>query len=79
MNLQFSSCQRNYVLDFLKKGYPNSEVTAEKLPKLMNGIAKDIVRITDPAYHALALVTGKNYKDTDKDEMMEIAKEIQTL
>ena len=79
MNLQFSSCQRNYVLEFLKKGYPNSEVTAERLPKLMSGIDKDIVRVTDPAYHPLALVTGNNYKESDEGEMREIAKEIQSL
>lgn len=77
--MQFASCQRNYVLEFLKKGYPNSEVTPERLPKLMAGIDKDIVRITDPAYHALALVTGKNYKESDEAEMREIASEIQSL
>ena len=34
MRIQFASCQNNYVLDFLKKGYPNSNVTWDKLPKL---------------------------------------------
>ncbi len=79
MNIQFASCQRNYVLDFLRKGYPDSDVSAEKLPKLMAGISKDIVRITDPAYHRLALIGGKNYKDSDAAEMAEIAAEIQSL
>lgn len=79
MEIQFSSCQDNYVLEFLKSGYPSSEVTWEKLPKLREGIRKDIVRITDPSYHPLALVTGSNYKDINKNEMMEIAKEIQSL
>lgn len=79
MKLQFASCQPNYVLGFLRKGYPNSKVTWEKLPKLMAGISKDIVRVTDPAYHSLALVTGKNYKDSDEAEMREIGKEIQSL
>lgn len=79
MNIQFSSCQRNYVLDFLRKGYPNSVVSPEKLPKLMSGIERDIVRITDPAYQRLALVQGKKYKDSDEKEMREIAAEIQSL
>lgn len=79
MEIQFASCQNNYVLDFLKKGFPNSNVTWDKLPKLKAGIEKDIVRITDPSYHALALVTGKNYKDSDLIEMKEISEEIQKL
>lgn len=79
MKVQFASCQRNYVLDFIKKGYPNSVVTAEKLPKLMIGIEKDIVRITDPDYHQLAIVPGKNFQESNLTEMKEIVNEIRNL
>jgi hypothetical protein len=79
MRLQFASCQRNYVLEFLTKGYPDSDVSAETLPKLMSGIDRDIVRITDPSYHQLALVCGDNYKPSDEPELREIAAEIMAL
>jgi transcriptional regulator of NAD metabolism len=79
MIIQFASCDKNYVLGFLKTVYVNSKVTEQNLPKLISGLARDIVRVRDPQYHILALVPGYNYKESDYQELLEIVEEVEKL
>jgi len=79
MKIQFATCEINRALEYLQTGYKNTKITKEGLPKLCDALGKDIVRITDPSFHRLALVIGKNYKNSHKSLMEEIIKEITEL
>lgn len=76
MSFQFATCEIKNAIKFLKTGYPSRDISEENLPKLKDALSKDIVRITDPNFHRLALVVGNNYKEEHLALMADIRDEL---
>ena len=69
--MQFASCQWTpYARSFIVALYPSTIIDDEKIPKLIELIGEDVLRVQDPAMHQpCQIVAGKNYTD---DRMTEI-------
>ena len=63
MILYFATCDTGAAVRYLKTGYPNRDISEATCPKLFDALRRDILRITDPAYHPLAIIGGDNYSN----------------
>jgi hypothetical protein len=65
--LQFSTSNRHTALGFLRTLYPSRSITdsPECAKALLDLVEADIIRITDPAYHAGQVVPGQKW-DSDR-------------
>ena len=72
--MEFATCDVNNALKFLGK-----DLQAKDYPKLCKALQADIVRVTDPQFHALALVHGKNCANAVKGQIVGIVEEIKNL
>ena len=71
--MMFATCEVKGAIRFLKKAYPEKEIKEEQIPKLVDLIGKDILRIQDPDFHIPAqIVSGRKY---DKNEHLELVNE----
>ncbi len=72
--MQFATCERKRALNFLKKLYPNSEITdtEESAKPLLDLVELDIFRIPDPYMHGqrVAIYPSKNWNSQNKDKCM---------
>ena len=61
----FATCEVPRAIDFIKKMYPDKEVSAEKMPKLMELIKQDVLRVQDPDFHRpCQIISGNNYDES---------------
>lgn len=67
MNIHFATCERGRALQYLKKVYPNRDITdsVECAGLLLDFVANDIVRIRDPYMHGnrIAVIPGNNWDE----------------
>lgn len=73
--MKFATCVRSTALKFLQEGYPSYKVTDTEVSakNLLDLVEKDIIRITDPAFHRLAIIPG-NFHDSENDfEIIEVS------
>jgi len=79
MSFQFATCERGSALGFLKKIYPDREVldTPECAGPLLDEVAKDFIRITDPDFHIGEVIPGKKYVETpeNRERLTKVASE----
>lgn len=74
--MQFATCEPHRAFEYLGKELPSKMFNKDVMPKLFEALKSDIVRITDPMMHPLALIGGNNYKDEHQSLMQEIKTEI---
>lgn len=74
--MQFATCEPHRAFEYLGKELPLKRFNKKTMPKLFEALNADIVRITDPMMHRLALIGGNNYKDEHRSLMQEINAEI---
>ena len=76
MNLQFATCERHRALSFLKKLYPSYAITdtPENAGPILDLVAADIVRVTDPDFHQGMIVPGTHWDEQKRDEVVKIGK-----
>ena len=71
--MQFATCSRKSALGFLKKLYPDSEVsdTPESAGPVLDYVEQDIIRIPDPYMHGsrVAIYPSKNWREDIQDEV----------
>ena len=70
MNIQFATCSRHNALGFIKRVYPDRDITdtLDCAAPLLDFVEKDIVRIQDPMMHGsrIGIVPGKKWvEDAD--------------
>jgi hypothetical protein len=52
--------------------YPSVDIKEELIPKLVELIKGDVLRVQDPKMHSpCQIIAGNNYKDSDKDRVDE--------
>jgi hypothetical protein len=62
MSFSFATCEVPRAVQFIQKMYPSKEVTAEKMPLLLDLIRQDILRVQDPDFHRpCQIIAGNNY------------------
>ncbi len=71
MSFQFATCERGRALQFLRTEQADLEDSLESVGPLLDLIEADVVRITDPDYHTLMVVPGKNW---DEDRRADVVK-----
>jgi hypothetical protein len=81
----FATCDRRRALGFLRAVYPSTEVcdTPDDAGPLLDLIARDIVRVQDPAMHRLngciQLLRGHNWNDDEAGRVMSTARAFHDL
>lgn len=76
MAFQFATCDPSMALRFLRQIYPGKEVSETTIPKLMNLVKQDVLRIQDPDFHKPAqVVAGNSYVDSMRSEVNEAIEE----
>jgi len=75
--MQFASCQWDpYAKSFLQKIYPSQVIDETKIPKLLDLLKEDILRIQDPDMHQpCQIVAGPHYNDSLKQRVAEALEE----
>lgn len=70
--MNFASCQWNpYAKSFLQKMYPSKPVNDDEIPKLIDLINKDVLRIQDPEYHKpCQIIAGNKYQGEEHDSLI---------
>lgn len=63
MSFAFATCERKKALSFLKKIYPENDVSEDNISDLLDLIERDEVRVTDPDFHRGELILGQNSND----------------
>ena len=63
MMLKFKTCDVSNALRFLQTGYPNRILNRDTCPILCDALDKDIVRVMDPNFHALAIESTPGNED----------------
>lgn len=68
MGFGFATCDRQRALGFLRRLYPSTTVndTPEDAGPVLDFVAKDIIRIADPDFHAGSVVAGTHWGDADQ-------------
>ncbi len=74
--MMFATCSIDSAIKFLKKGFPNKDISSKTCPILCKSLLKDVVRITDPAFHSLAITSGNNHTDNLEKLQEEIMNEV---
>lgn len=66
MAFQFATCDWNNAKDFLQQMYPSKTIDGDKIPKLVDLIKSDVLRVQDPNMHQpCQIVQGKSYTKND--------------
>ena len=70
MNIQFATCNRKEALEFIKRVYPDKEITdmEDSAKELLDFVEKDIVRIQDPMMYGnkIHVIPGNNWIENKK-------------
>ena len=65
---QFATCDPNRALEFLRRLYPDSEVTRDSARAVLELVEQDAIRIPDPAMHGpnVGILPSKNFESCGK-------------
>ena len=77
MEISFATCIRNTALGFIEEGNPSYIINKEcsTLKRILDLVQEDVIRITDPAFHKLAIIPGKNYDSSYEEELQKLGKD----
>jgi len=68
MTFSFATCNRAHALEFIRKVYPDEDITdtEESAGPLLDFVEKDIVRIQDPMMHGkkIEVLPGTNWEES---------------
>lgn len=76
--LCFATCDRRRALVFLQQARGDETLTdtPESMGPLLDLVAQDVIRVTDPSYHLATVIGGTNWDESRRDEVMALAEEL---
>lgn len=74
MAFGFATCDRKRALGFLQKLYPSAAIedTPEDAAPVLDLVARDVIRISDPDFHGGMVVASTHYAEVPADEIQTV-------
>ena len=77
MAIMFATCEPTRAFQFLKTKW--SGITEEEASVLLDWIRRDVIRITDPGFHTLEVVPGRNWDESLREQILAECRRLQCL